>query len=293
MSLTTFARRFLADRIRRGCAPSTLITYTAQLHSLTRSLTLQRIRQPSKIQPRHLHTYIAALRTRNFSPVTVRKRILFLRSLFHFAQAQRFTRRDPTRTLVIPKSGKRIPKALNPADVRKLTDAARWTHDAYFERDYAIVLLMLDSGLRREEIRALDCSDLQTRRGIVHVRHGKGDKERYSVFTDATARALTPYLRNRTQGAVFVTADGARLSGGTFYLIVKKRGKQTGVPHANPHRLRHTFITEYLNNGGSVTDARDLAGHDDVKTTMSYKAVAVAPLQRKHTAFSPLRHLKK
>lgn len=290
MSLNTFAQRFLLDRQRRGCNPATLKTYSYQLSSLVASLTLQRVRSPSQIQPRHLDFYLAALRSRNLSPVTLRKRILFLRSLFHFAKRSRYCRRDPTRNLTIPKSGKRIPKALTPADARRLLDRQRWIQDEDLLRDFAMVLLMLDSGLRREEIRLLNCEDVQTARCIVHVKHGKGDKERFSVFTRPTADALRAYLRGRRTGVLFENG-GRRLGPLAIYRIVKRRGKQAGI-NVSPHRLRHTFITEYLNNGGNVTDARDLAGHDDVKTTMAYKAVAVAPLVRKHIEFSPLRHLR-
>ncbi len=296
MQLKKAIARFLDDRRRRGCNAQTCETYAKQLKLLNEYLECRRVSCAENVTARQLEDYLADLRARpnrkwagTLSPVTVRKRAITLRTFFHFLKRSRIIRVDPAARLHIPTSGKRKPKSLAPEQVCRLLDRARWKDDGKVDRDYALLLLMLDSGLRLAELTALDVPDLDLERGLVHVRHGKGDKERWSVFLAVTAMALRQIAPN--QGALFVNDGGQRLSALAIYRIVKRRARQAGVPGVSPHRLRHTWLTEYLNAGGKLHVAQMLAGHESIQTTIQYASVALAPVAREHQRYSPLRGL--
>lgn len=276
--------KFISDRAAT-CAASTLQLYQKHLRLLKTFLAGRGVHQIGKLSPRLLLSYVAATRSRNLSPVTIRKRILFLRSFGRWLKQKRLVRRDPAQSLSVPKSGKRQPKALAPDEIRKLLNTSRWEPDGNVERDYALLLLFLDSGIRLGEMAALEANDIDFARCFVHIRHGKGDKERWSVFTEETRRALR-------KGFPFVDGRGRKLSALSIYRVVKRRAAQVGV-NASPHRLRHTFLTEYLNAGGNPYWAKELAGHDDIRTTLSYASVAVGPMQREHWRFTPLRAIRR
>lgn len=228
MQLTTLIHRYLQDRARRACAETTLRTYSDQFRLLLDFLDSLRIRRTEQVRPRHLENWVRYQCARKLSPITIRKRFLAVRSLFFFARKKRYVRRDPAGALPIPKAGKRVPKALKPSELAHLLNRAAWIQDANVKRDYALITLALDSGMRREEMRRLDIQDLDLAHGLAHVRHGKGDKERWTVFLKSTARALRAYIDTRLRGALFLGAEGKRLSAVALYRIIRRRAHQCG-----------------------------------------------------------------
>lgn len=297
---------FLQDRERKGCAPGTVQTYRHQLRLFRRWCEAQGLEQIEKIRERHLEDYLAEMRVRpnlrwrgRVSPVTVQKRAIGLRTFFLFARQRRYVKQDPAAKLFISRRGVRKPKALTPAQVVQLLDVSRWERNASVERDYALIVFLLDSGLRLAEVAALNVTDVELDRGIVHVRHGKGDKERAAVILNETAELVRGYLGPRVPGVdpeaapVFVDESGKRLSTRRIYRAVKRRAAQTLLYNAvSPHKLRHTWLTEYLNSGGKIHTAAMLAGHDNIATTLGYAASALVPVQREHRKFSAVRNLQ-
>jgi integrase/recombinase XerD len=181
----------------------------------------------------------------------------------------------------MPKTRKRLPKALAPDEVKLLLSVET------SERDKAILYLMLDSGLRISEVVGLVLDDLDLTRGMVHVRHGKGDKERYSLFGPITAGCLRLWLelRKSAEHYVFVDRWGNHLTVSGVYKIIRRIAKSAGIK-VHPHALRHTFATEFLNSGGLAPDLQQLMGHEHIETTMIYAQVALDPLRERYSKLS-------
>jgi len=160
------------------------------------------------------------------------------------------------------------------------------------ERDRAVLYLMLNSGLRISEVTALTIDDLDLVRGRVHVRHGKGDKERYSLFGPTAADCLRVWLvvRNSARPFLFVDKWGRHLTISGVYKIVKRVSGSAGVK-VNPHALRHTFGTEFLNAGGLATDLQLLMGHEHIETTLIYAKVALDRIQERFAGLSLIERL--
>lgn len=152
-------------------------------------------------------------------------------------------------------------------------------------RDWAAASLMLQAGLRVEEVTLLDTGDITIgeRSGSVRVRNGKGSKERKVNLNLSARRALTAWSELWLSSAASALFEGAnakeRVSTRTLQRNVSEIGKQIGVPDVTPHWLRYTFAKRLERNGANLTDIADLLGHDKIDTTRRYLRSSFDDLQ--------------
>ena len=151
-------------------------------------------------------------------------------------------------------------------------------------RDAAITLLMLNTGLRLEEVQALNLEDvtLGERSGKVVVRSGKGGKYREVPLNAPARRALRRYLVTRPEGAsdaLFLGQRGRRIGRKTVQRAVWRFSKQAGLKRVSPHVLRHTFAKSLVDNGVSLEKVAALLGHSDLNTTRRYVTPGERDLQ--------------
>jgi integrase/recombinase XerD len=166
-------------------------------------------------------------------------------------------------------------------------------------RDRAVLLLLLDTGMRASELCGLNIQDVALETGQVRVveRHGapgpKGGAERYVVIGKSARRALWLYLAERPDseiaGApVFVTQAGRRFSRDTLRQMVHRLGERAGVKDCHPHRFRHTFAINYLRNGGDIFTLQLALGHKSLKMVKRYLALAQVDMEEAHRRASPV-----
>lgn len=168
-------------------------------------------------------------------------------------------------------------------------------------RDYAILLCLLDTGLRSEELCSLKVHhlDLSNRSVVVE---GKGGKSRRVYWGRKTGRALWKYLHSRGDLApddpVFASAGGWSrgehlLADGLNKLIsrIGKRANLQGV-RCSPHTFRHTFSVNFLRNGGNQFTLMQILGHTNIRMTSRYVMLAQADIAAQHRQFSPVDNLK-
>jgi site-specific recombinase XerD len=178
-------------------------------------------------------------------------------------------------------------KALNPDEVAKVL--AVWSgQDNISVRNRALVALLLSTGLRRAEAVALEWRDIDLNRGILFVRHGKGDKQRSVAFVGDYAidlLAAWKQIQNRTY--VFCPLDNRGglqadepMTADNLYRIVKRVERNTGISLA-PHDIRRTLATELLAQGASVADVQAQLGHAHPSTTLRYAQSVDAEKRRK------------
>jgi len=158
-------------------------------------------------------------------------------------------------------------------------------------RNRAMVLLLLDTGMRRAELCALRVRDLELDAQRVRV-FGKGSKERMLPLGQRTARALWRYLTQRGgegDDPLFVTPDGGELRGDAVRLLIRRIGDQAGVtPPATVHRFRHTFAVTYLRNGGDIYTLQAMLGHTSLEMVRHYLQIAQADVKAAHRRASPV-----
>lgn len=179
---------------------------------------------------------------------------------------------------------------------------------SYPLRDYALVLFLLDTGLRASEVCGLRMSNLDMIAKRARV-DGKGGKERTVSFGTRTARALLAYTQSFPRpefGPVFLGERGAFTTSGLRQMIERlgeeivpnqrrsyamrksRRPERRIVVDAHPHRFRHTFAVNYLMAGGDPFSLQMILGHTNSKMTQRYANFARADVHRKHRAHSPV-----
>jgi integrase len=141
-------------------------------------------------------------------------------------------------------------------------------------RDRAILAVFVFAGLRRNELRLLDRRDIQLNRNRVHVRHGKGGKERYVPLHPIAQEAIRDYLAERIDPdpALFLTNRRKRISNRTLCDVLHRYlpGLDTGEERVTLHALRRTFATVLYQRTRDPVTVQRLLGHANLQTTMLY-----------------------
>jgi integrase/recombinase XerD len=178
------------------------------------------------------------------------------------------------RGLEPPRRPERLPHYLSEEEVHRLFESGRAS-----PRDHAILLVLGFAGLRVSELCHLQLEDVEFDRGLLHVRSGKGDKDREVVLEDRTRAALERYLAERTIAGV----EGPRLfplTPVTVERMVRRRAREAGIrQRVTPHVLRHTLATTLLRRGCDIRYIQKLLGHASVATTQIYTHVDTQALQ--------------
>lgn len=203
-----------------------------------------------------------------------------------------------------PRPHRRPSAPYSEADVRALLTAcergAGWdsAHGQHVEakratalRDRAIMMVLLDTGVRASELTALRMRDYEPKRGQLIIHHGKGDKKRVVFLGAASKQALWKYLASRPgakqDDPVFTTRTGQPLDRCALRLMIERAGERAGVPDAGVHRFRHTFAINFLRNGGNLLALQDLLGHERLDTVRIYAKLAEVDLERQQKGASP------
>jgi site-specific recombinase XerD len=163
------------------------------------------------------------------------------------------------------------------------------------ERNTAIILLLLDTGMRASELCGANIYHADLRACHITVM-GKGRKERRLPFSARTGRALWRYLstrENRTpEEPLFLSRGGYRLSRDELAHTLTSAGKRVHVTGSHPHRFRHTFAINYLRNGGDVFTLQKMLGHSTMGMCRRYLAIAQVDLEQAHRRASPVDNWK-
>jgi len=187
--------------------------------------------------------------------------------------------------LTSPKRSKKLPIYLNERETETLLN---------FKTDplkSAMINVLVYSGIRVSELCSLDLDDIDLEEGVLHVRGGKGDKDRIVLIAEPCIASLRTYLsiRNREKSAsraLFISHKKGRFSPVSVERIIKNQAKLAGInKKVTPHVLRHTFATSVLRNGGDIRFIQQLLGHSSIATTEIYTHIdedALREMYNKH-----------
>ena len=179
---------------------------------------------------------------------------------------------NPVQDLEFPKIRKSLPKFLTMEECTRLLQAVQGPNA---RRDFAILMIFLNCGIRRAELVGLNLTDIYEDRIRVV---GKGNKERIVYMGSACKRAIDDYLKERSQivlsdnRALFGSRDKNRISVSAVHRLVKKHMLAAGLDATqfSAHKLRHTAATLMLSNGVDVKTVQEVLGHENLNTTQIY-----------------------
>lgn len=229
------------------------------------------------------------------SAATRARKIATLRSFFNYLTSKvHLLEQNPIKDLDSPKLRKTLPRYLTLDESVELLESV---DGANSERDYCILTLFLNCGLRISELIGLNLNDIQ---GDALRVLGKGDKVRIVYLNDACKDALERYLAvrrpisGRDENALFLSTRNQRISRSNVHALVKKHLTQAGLDSSaySSHKLRHTAATLMLQNGVDVKAVQEVLGHEHLNTTEIYTHIDNESLRVAARA-NPLGRVKK
>ena len=227
-------------------------------------------------------SYLASERPQNpDSPVTDRgvsastraRKLSAIKSFYKYLTVRtKQLQENPVVDLEYPRLRKSLPKYLTMEQSAALLQSVSGQNQI---RDYAILMLFLNCGIRRSELVGLNISDVYDDRIRVI---GKGNKERFVYFGTSCRKAIDAYMVERNEKvltdnrALFGSRNGNRISVTAVHRLVEKALKQAGLDSTqfSAHKLRHTAATMMLSGGVDVKTVQEVLGHENLNTTQIY-----------------------
>lgn len=239
-----------------------------------------------KITLADIHSFISFLAVTNKNkPATRARKISTLRIFFKYLSVKaNIIENNPAQNLETPKQERRMPKYLTLEESKKLLEIACSEDNRNKERDYAIITLFLNCGMRLSELVGINIKDIhfdECRMTVI----GKGNKERTIYLNKACMNAINKYLIQRpkeginlnSKDALFLSERRERISKRTIQHIVEKELRQAGFDTSkySTHKLRHTAATLMYQYGEvDIRALQELLGHASISTTEIYTHVS-------------------
>lgn len=283
---------FLLDGKARQFTAPTLEHYRGRLGAFVRWAAAQDDTPltVADLTPALLRAYLVHLQERNLASNTQHTHARALRAFCNFCKREGWAGVSPFDTVKMPKPDRVQKTAFTENEVRALLRACDTA------RERALVLVLLDTGLRATELCTLNMGDVDLDALTVTVRLGKGRKDRTTYLGARAARAVSRYLAERTDATpdapLFPSESNRNLDGrltrSGLRRVLNIIGKRAGVPDVHPHKFRRTFATWSLRGGMSVYALARLMGHADIHVLKQYLALVDADLQRAHEQAGPV-----
>ncbi len=280
-------------RVERRLASLTLENYARDLTALV-SYAAGIGRGVDSLDRANLEAFVREQRASGLSPRSVARRVAAVRGFYRFLTVDRRIATNPSEDLRPPRAWPSLPKYLSLAEVDRLI-AAPDAGATLGLRDRAMIELLYATGLRVSELVATRLTDLHLDEQYMTC-IGKGSKERLVPIGGEAAAWVTKYTRTarkelldgRTSARLFVNARGGPLSRVGFWKILKRYGRQAGLPRTlSPHVLRHSFATHLLERGADLRAIQMMLGHSDLSTTQIYTHVLESRLRTIYDRFHP------
>jgi site-specific recombinase XerD len=292
--LEVWIENFIKAKRAENLARNTIIFYTERLQSFSKFAESQAVDRVSQITPTVIRDYLAHLESTNHNAggqhACYRSLKVFLRWFWDELEPEG---RCPIDRVKAPKRPEKILPPISLADVSALLDSINTKTDAGL-RDKAIIMVMLDTGMRASETLSLNITDFDGL-GELQVRNGKGGKSRTVFLSEKTRRALRQYLRTRKDQnpALWINHFKARLHYEGLRGIFQRLAKQAGLEDTpKAHGFRRAYALESLRAGCDLITLQRTLGHSDLGVLRQYLKLTNADLQATHARTSPVDRLK-
>jgi site-specific recombinase XerD len=262
--MTQLRQRMLEELQRRNFSETTIETYLRVVEDFTRYFG----KRPDRLDQHDIRKYqVHLLQERKLTIKTVRLHTAALRFFYVKTLRRRYLHED----LPYPKSPKRLPSVLSQDEVARLIECANNL------LDYAMLMTLYATGMRRAELCRLKVEDIDSHRMIVHIRQGKGNRDRDVPLTPKLLETLREYwrwMKPKTYlfpGMVKNWRADKPLTPKCVWLAIQNAAKKAGIKkRVSPHTMRHSFATHLLENGTDLRTIQMLMGHSDLRATSIY-----------------------
>ena len=279
--MTHLRKKMLEELQLRNYAQNTIRDYVRTVEDFARRFRCS----PDRLGPRHIREYQAELfQKRKLSANSVRRHLAALRFFYIKTLRKAWSIAETP----YPKKIHRLPTILSREEVGQLLHAARTPSE------HILLMTLYATGVRRSELTHLKISDIDSQRMVVHIRGGKGRKDRDVMLSPKLLTALRTHWRfYHRKSSTWLFPSNYRkdrpIDTKTVWHACQKATKRAGIQkHVHPHTLRHCFATHLYEAGTDLRAIQVLLGHEDLKDTLVYVHLAI---QRLNATASPLDSL--
>ena len=270
----THCRRIMLEELqRRNFSPTTIRSYLYAVERFARHFKCR----PDRLNHTHLRSYQAhLLRTGQLQPKTVRLHVSALRFFFVKTLRRRYLLDDTP----YPKAPQRLPLILSVEEMARLIDAA----DGLYHR--TMLMVLYSTGIRSAELLQLQVADIDSRRMLIHIRQGKGGRDRFVPLSPtllATLRVYYRWMRPQTwlfPGMVHNWRADKPITKRVLWEAVVTAATRAGFRRrVSPHLIRHSYATHLLDSGADLRTIQLLLGHVNIRHTALYLHLSQKHLQ--------------
>ena len=269
----------------------TVSAYTEDLKSYleSSSLFLGEELKPSEQDLDLVRRWLNGMMTKGDKASSVARRLASVKGFYKYLLKMGRISRNPIANLRPPRGEKPLPVYVPTNYINEILDEELEPYDWVALRNKLIVAVLYECGLRRSELAGLKDDDVDIEGRKLKVL-GKGNKERIVPFGTGLAEELSKWRQTRDElfgesETFFLSLRGKPMTGEGVYAIVHKYLKAVpGLARRGAHALRHSFATDMLNNGADLIAIKELMGHSNVSTTVTYTHTSFKQLQKVYNA---------
>lgn len=209
---------------------------------------------------------------------------------------ENYIQTDFNKLFKLPKATKKVVEILTDAEIRRMLTQFDLENELDC-RNYIIISLMIDSGLRLNELVRLNVEDIHIDQGYIKVK-GKGDKERIVPIGSHSQKAMIKYINflrptptNPDIHGFLLCNEGKPITDEAIKSMVVRLSNALNIPRLHPHLCRHTFATKYLMAGGNLFTLQQILGHTSLEMVRNYSHLAASHTTLQHRQLSPVDNI--
>lgn len=309
IDLKTAIQQFLIDQELKGNTDKTILFYKKSLNYFVEFIgkdvkvkeiqlaDLKKYQFAIKSRPRFQNHPFKPTIDKPITSVSVQTYIRALRAFLNWMYEEGYITEDLSSKFKLPKATKKTIEILSDEEITTVLKATKTTSEIGL-RNHCICSLMLDCGLRVNEVLTLDVDNVHIAQGAIKV-FGKGHKERIVPLGVYTKKHLLKYISCYRPMPIYETKrlfldkECKAMSNNALKMFFTRLRRKTKIDRLHPHILRHTFATKYLMNGGDIFSLQQILGHTSLEMVRRYSHLASAYTTKKHKLYSPLDNIQK
>lgn len=267
--------KFEQNLREKGKANATVIAYSKDIEQLVQFVGEKGKTLVAEVSSDDIDVFKSDLKQKRYTSKSISRKINSIKAFFRYLIAENIVDVNPADSISHPKIDQAPPKVLSRLEYRALRDACRGDM-----RIFAIVELLLQTGMRISELAALSSEDVDLERGILLIRAQNSREERKVPLNKAAKKAMMDYLKIRPRArekTVFLTKTCRPFLVRNIRTAIDRYFRLAGIKDAKVNDLRHTFIVEQLKAGTPLVYVSQLVGHKRITTTEKYLELIDTP----------------
>lgn len=276
--LPSLVTRFIKHLESQGKSSFTIVAYKKDLEQFVGFLTTQEIADIREVKKDHINGFINKLITDSYTKKSASRKLNSIRTFFRYLKNDGVIEQNPSLDVSHPKYVQSAPRIFSKLEYRALRDFAK--EDS---RTYALVEILLQTGMKIGELAGLKTSDIKD--STIHISQYGKTPDREIPLNKAVKKSINDYLQERSGNEkdehLFITRTGHPLLIRNIRQIISRCFREVGIEKATVNDLRNTFIAHQLKNGASVEYIAKLVGHRRLSSTERFLNIVKEEIQKK------------